>query len=123
MGGAVIGSRRPTVLVHHNDGLQSFGRAILLKNGKYVTCDFWQAPTIPLLSQQPPERYLCQSPCSAPLLFATQMCNLVGCAEAVGGVDALLEAITCSIGHSQGCTAALVVGAAEGVNTYNMLTR
>lgn len=78
---------------------------------------------IPLSVYLPPEEFLCQAPISAPLLLATQLCNLVKCAHFVDGLDALLGSATCSIGHSQGVTAACVAGAAEGEQTYWALSR
>jgi malonyl CoA-acyl carrier protein transacylase len=44
-------------------------------------------------------------------------------AEAMGGLDALLASITSAIGHSQGVTAAVIVGAAEGKNSFGALAR
>jgi hypothetical protein len=54
---------------------------------------------------------------------ALQLCNYITVAEAMGGLDALLASITSAIGHSQGVTAAVIVGAAEGKNSFGALAR
>jgi hypothetical protein len=54
---------------------------------------------------------------------ASQLCNFITVAERMGGLDALLASITSVIGHSQGITAAVVVGAAEGSRTFGALSR
>jgi len=51
------------------------------------------------------------------------LCNYITVAETMGGLDALLASITSAIGHSQGITAAVVVGAAEGSRTFGALSR
>lgn len=72
----------------------------------------------------PPATFLAATPVSCPMLFVSQMANFVDSSQYfAGGLRTVLSSLHSAIGHSQGLSAALVLGAAEGDETTFILSR